>query len=983
MSRATEQSRRGVARAAPQNICDEVAARSQDSPGNSLEQKPHYEIRTSINGLPSPHISLHYEKNQLPYGFVAVTSHRIDPPDAKAPQEEYEAVDLDLDLPSGDRYLLHFKGIRLPTDTEPVLTAQQASTIEHATALWSQRPVFGEPVGADDPDGLMLQALQKDYATVLSKAAAQLEAKATHETERQRRGSSGKSGSPARTKKQRNGTTATISGEEVADAAAAGDFLYVCCDRCSKWRRLPDHYRLEQPKLPKKWFCEMNPDCSRARCSVSEEAALSPIVRYADQFCSLCYGATSDQPGMLLLHCRGPCMRSFHEGCVEMVEPASAGASYDMLTSSERPTPTDWYCQDCLLDTHRCFQCGVMGRHSIDIFKCPAVCGKFFHPDCLDYAPAPEMTGDPQSTPPRWASNSPGHARSNQRYRHGARGSEALALRRYTTSTGFSLCPHHSCSACGKSRRSYAEAGFARCAKCPAAFHLTARCRPSDLIVLTNDSFLCASHAQNTPGKASSRTTATQSPPSAAEAPGSNLSSPPFTLSSFSSKPIKSSPFQSSNMPRFRLFRLTSETAGRFPALVSMLASASVPTKQLIFPQAGSTVGFVISPGLPFRCGNNLTLLSLGRIVLSPRFYRSSPVLVYPVGFKSAIKLNSFIESSQQTLYITEITTKTPQQESATKTQQHGEQPATVVPWFRVTASDAPKEVFEAETPTKVWELVKARIASLLGSRATYSLAAKLPTQGEDTMGLTEPVVQDLIAQLPNARFCPAYANRTYDQDEEAEEEESELEEQKDDTEFAEEAFQELAKQAATNMANHKPTQMDSSEGEDGERKGEDGEGDGERTGEGEEEEDEEHFSRGSSPIRSRGVDALLSIGGTNGARADDEEEEEEEEEQTRNQEREQEDEMEEMEAPDQEEDEEEKHATAPPDVSDDGADGEQEVEEDEAVSDSSEQRSDWTESPPSSPGRPKRKVDYLAELASTSALAAKPASSVKRFRKR
>ncbi|CAM9369044.1 unnamed protein product [Chrysoparadoxa australica] len=45
--------------------------------------------------------------------------------------------------------------------------------------------------------------------------------------------------------------------------------LWVECDKCKKWRRLPDH--LDAEKLPSKWFCSMNTyDPERASCSAPE-----------------------------------------------------------------------------------------------------------------------------------------------------------------------------------------------------------------------------------------------------------------------------------------------------------------------------------------------------------------------------------------------------------------------------------------------------------------------------------------------------------------------------------------------------------------------------------------------------------------------------------------------------------------------------------------------------------------------------------------
>ena len=59
--------------------------------------------------------------------------------------------------------------------------------------------------------------------------------------------------------------------EEAAKKAAAPDdkqnTKWVACDRCSKWRRLPPR----KGRMPKTWFCEMNPDSDFNSCAVAEE----------------------------------------------------------------------------------------------------------------------------------------------------------------------------------------------------------------------------------------------------------------------------------------------------------------------------------------------------------------------------------------------------------------------------------------------------------------------------------------------------------------------------------------------------------------------------------------------------------------------------------------------------------------------------------------------------------------------------------------
>ncbi|GFO16757.1 MORC family CW-type Zinc finger protein 4 [Plakobranchus ocellatus] len=54
---------------------------------------------------------------------------------------------------------------------------------------------------------------------------------------------------------------------------SAGSFLpdwtWAQCDRCLKWRRLPDS--VDPDSLPAKWYCRFNPDATHNRCDIPEE----------------------------------------------------------------------------------------------------------------------------------------------------------------------------------------------------------------------------------------------------------------------------------------------------------------------------------------------------------------------------------------------------------------------------------------------------------------------------------------------------------------------------------------------------------------------------------------------------------------------------------------------------------------------------------------------------------------------------------------
>ncbi|KAB5576854.1 hypothetical protein PHYPO_G00203300 [Pangasianodon hypophthalmus] len=56
----------------------------------------------------------------------------------------------------------------------------------------------------------------------------------------------------------------------VEDVAKRPDQSWVQCDKCLKWRKLPDG--IDTKLLPDKWFCRMNPDPQFRSCTVEEEA---------------------------------------------------------------------------------------------------------------------------------------------------------------------------------------------------------------------------------------------------------------------------------------------------------------------------------------------------------------------------------------------------------------------------------------------------------------------------------------------------------------------------------------------------------------------------------------------------------------------------------------------------------------------------------------------------------------------------------------
>ena len=60
-------------------------------------------------------------------------------------------------------------------------------------------------------------------------------------------------------------------GEDEEEDDEDETYNWACCDRCQKWRRLPDGPEFEADALPEQWFCYMNPNSKRNSCDKPEE----------------------------------------------------------------------------------------------------------------------------------------------------------------------------------------------------------------------------------------------------------------------------------------------------------------------------------------------------------------------------------------------------------------------------------------------------------------------------------------------------------------------------------------------------------------------------------------------------------------------------------------------------------------------------------------------------------------------------------------
>ena len=78
---------------------------------------------------------------------------------------------------------------------------------------------------------------------------------------------------PAAVAKVAEDAAATVEADGEAEGDEGDKLNWACCDRCEKWRRLPDGAEYESDALPEQWFCYMNPNSKRNSCDKPEEDA--------------------------------------------------------------------------------------------------------------------------------------------------------------------------------------------------------------------------------------------------------------------------------------------------------------------------------------------------------------------------------------------------------------------------------------------------------------------------------------------------------------------------------------------------------------------------------------------------------------------------------------------------------------------------------------------------------------------------------------
>ncbi|KAK4536923.1 hypothetical protein CDCA_CDCA10G2948 [Cyanidium caldarium] len=146
---------------------------------------------------------------------------------------------------------------------------------------------------------------------------------------------------------------------------------------------------------------------------------------------------------------------------------------------------------------------------------------------------------------------------------------------------------------------------------------------------------------------------------------------------------------------------------------------------------------------LPFYIGVVLRIESLGRVDRRDGFHNERAI--YPIGFRSVRQYISCRDISRTTEYVCEILDGGGEDGQA--------------PLFRVTCADMPERPFVDKSPSGCWtQVMKAvRDATPVGKQRLH-----VTVSGPEYFGLSQPVVEELLQELPGADQLKHYKRKEF-----------------------------------------------------------------------------------------------------------------------------------------------------------------------------------------------------------------------------
>ena len=126
-------------------------------------------------------------------------------------------------------------------------------------------------------------------------------------------GDGGSSGAAANTAEESSGE----EGEEEESSSSDDEpetLNWAQCDRCEKWRRLPDGEEYSSEQLPEKWYCEMNPNSQRSEPHPRTTPPPSPLLFILTSYHARTKGDGLDQLRANFVLCRCRCRAQLGPG---------------------------------------------------------------------------------------------------------------------------------------------------------------------------------------------------------------------------------------------------------------------------------------------------------------------------------------------------------------------------------------------------------------------------------------------------------------------------------------------------------------------------------------------------------------------------------------------------------------------------------------------------------------------------------------------
>lgn len=137
---------------------------------------------------------------------------------------------------------------------------------------------------------------------------------------------------------------------------------------------------------------------------------------------------------------------------------------------------------------------------------------------------------------------------------------------------------------------------------------------------------------------------------------------------------------------------------------------------------------------------HGVSIYSIGEIIPNRPAYHSKDY-IYPVGFCSTRNFNSLANPESKCLFTCKVLD------------------GGIHPLFEISPEDEPRTVFSCHTVEDTFLALKTTIEKLKSGNE----AIKLPGNGHDFFGFSQPIVKNLIQSMPRSRKCTKYIWTKFD----------------------------------------------------------------------------------------------------------------------------------------------------------------------------------------------------------------------------